>query len=64
MPRQAIVEKISWKCTSNDSGANCRVRAGLPSRGCDACQVIRFASGRAPIATPFGLPVEPEVNST
>ena len=37
---------------------------GWPRRGWSACHWIRWRSGTAPMATPLGRPVEPEVNST
>ena len=55
---------MSWKETSKLTGANCSVRAGWLRRGWRACHDRRLTSGRCGISTPFGRPVDPEVNIT
>jgi hypothetical protein len=61
VPPAAQVEKISWNDTSNDSEANCSVRAAASPAQRSTCQRRRLASARCGSAAPFGFPVDPEV---
>ncbi|CAM3655092.1 hypothetical protein COSO111634_22070 [Corallococcus soli] len=61
VPPEHQVPNSSWNDTSNDSGENCNVRVPGPAMDCPSCHAIRLASGPWPIATPLGVPVEPEV---
>jgi hypothetical protein len=55
------VENISWNDTSKLSEENWSVRAPGPSREFRPCHVMRFTRGWCGMATPLGVPVEPEV---
>ncbi len=55
---------MSWNETSKLTGANCSVRAGWLRRWWRTCQDRRLTSERCGIATPFGRPVDPDVNIT
>ena len=64
VPPVLKVENISWKETSKLNDANCNV---LPPIDCSEllhCQLTIFTAERWLIATPLGLPVEPDVWTT
>ena len=61
MPPLASVEKISWNETSKLSDANWSVTSPGPADEFANCQWMRLRSTPRRMATPFGVPVEPDV---
>ena len=62
-PPDASVEAISWNDTSKLMLEYCRTRAAGRNERRASCQSMRLAIARWGISTPFGRPVDPDVNT-